>query len=97
MCQGSDRLRASPRCASASGMLAAPLRDQELVGVDEGHPAERAAEVRGGVGVGEHLVVDLAPEPGVGEALAPGHDGARRLGQGGAQDRRCVPSVPPLS
>ena len=51
-----------------------PLRDQELVGVDEGHPAEAAAEVRGGVGIGEHLVVDLAPEPGVGEDLPPGHD-----------------------
>ena len=37
------------------------LRDQELVGVDEGHPAEGAAEVGGGVGVGEHLVVDLRP------------------------------------
>ena len=79
MCQGSDRLRASPRCASAAGMLVGPLRDQELVGVDEGHPAERAAEVRGGVGVGEHLVVDLAPEPGVGRAAA-------------ARARWCAPS-----
>ena len=76
-----------PEMRERLGDARGALRDQELVGVDERHPAERAAEVRGGVGVGQHLVVDLAPEPGVGQQLPPGDDGARGLGQGGAQDR----------
>ena len=71
------------------------LRHQELVGVDEGHPAERPAEVRGGMRIGQHLVVDLAPEPGVGEDLPPRHDRARRFRQRLAQDgeRAVAPAV----
>ena len=38
------------------------------------------------MGVGEHLVVDLAAEPAVGEDLPPRDDGAGLLGEGGAED-----------
>ena len=69
MCQGSDRLRQSPEMRQRLRDARGALRDQELVDVDEGHPAEGAAEIRCRVRVGEHLVVDLAPEPRVAEDL----------------------------
>ena len=97
MCQGSDRLRAVAEMRQRLGDARGALRDQELVDVDERHPAERAAEVRRRVGVGQHLVVDLAPEPRVAEA--PAARARRSRASAGSVSRRIgsVASVQPLS
>ena len=93
MCQGSETLRQSPRCASASGMLPARFGIRNSSTSMNAIQRNSPPKFDGRVGVGQHLVVDLAPEPRVAEDLrararrsAPPPAACRA---GSAASRRC--------